>query len=245
MKAPHSQQTKLLELQQIDSRVDQLRHREKNLPENTALSEATTERDTINARLATEVGAVEDAQTELGRLESDAATVATRQQRDEQRLQQTSSVKDVAALEAELESLKNRTSALEEQQLEAMQAVEDATSIADATRAEGAAVEQRISEITQARTAALDEISGELGTLAGARTALTESIQDDLLEVYEKQRAKSGIGAALFRRGTCGGCTMSLTGQDLADVRAAEIDDVVRCPECSCVVVRTEESGLW
>ncbi|GAB2515679.1 hypothetical protein FB385_3230 [Paramicrobacterium agarici] len=245
VKAPNSEQKKLLELQRSDSGIDRLRHRERNLPEDHALTEANAERDAITRRLATEVGAVEDAQADLARLESDAATVAARMQRDEQRLQQTSSVKDVAALEAELDSLRKRTSALEEQQLEVMQAVEDATVVADSTRAESSAISDRISEITAQRQSSLDEIAAEMGTLNGARTALAQSLDTALLEIYEKQRAKTGIGAALFRAGTCGGCTMTLTGQDLADVRAAAIDDVVRCPECNCIVVRTEESGLW
>lgn len=245
VKSPHSEQKKLLEIQKADSSIDRLRHRQKNLPEIAALAAANAERDGINARLATEVGAQEDAQSDLGRLESDAATVSARMQRDEGRLQHTSSVKDVTALEAELESLRNRTSALEEQQLDVMQAVEDASAVAASTRAESAALDERIAEITAQRQSALDEIAAEVGTLTGARSALAESLDAALLEAYETQRTKTGIGAALFRAGTCGGCTMTLTGQDLANVRAAAIDDVVRCPECNCIVVRTEESGLW
>ncbi|WP_167131690.1 zinc ribbon domain-containing protein [Paramicrobacterium chengjingii] len=245
MKAPNAEQKKLLELQQIDSTLDRLAHREKNLPENALLREAAAERDGIVSRLATEVGAVEDAEADLGRLESDAATVAARMERDEQRLQHTSSVKDVAALESELESLRGRTAVLEEQQLDVMQTVEDARGVADGTRAEGVEIDARITEIRSQIQTALDHIAAERGTLAGTRHALTEKLDTELLEAYEKQRAKTGIGAAHFRAGTCGGCTMSLTGQDLANVRAAALDDVVRCPECNCIVVRTEESGLW
>ncbi|WP_166983688.1 zinc ribbon domain-containing protein [Paramicrobacterium fandaimingii] len=245
MKAPNAEQKKLLELQQTDSSLDRLMHREKNLPESALLQEAAAERDGIVSRLATEVGAVEDAEADLGRLESDAATVSARMQRDDKRLQQTSSVKDVTALESELESLRGRTAVLEEQQLDVMQTVEDARGVADATRAEGVEIDARIADIRAQRQTALDDIAEQRGTLAGTRHVLTEKLDAELLEAYEKQRAKTGIGAALFRAGTCGGCTMSLTGQDLATIRAAALDDVVRCPECNCIVVRTEESGLW
>ncbi|SEC19227.1 hypothetical protein SAMN04489806_2824 [Paramicrobacterium humi] len=245
MKAPHAEQKKLLDLQAADSGLDRLIHREKNLPENASLAEVTAARDALTRRLAAEVGQLEDAQTELRRLESDAETVATRMQRDEQRLQQTSSVKDVTALESEIQSLRSRTSALEDQQLEVMQQVETAQSVVDETRREDAALAEQLDTLTAARTRALDEIAGQRGTFTGQRASIAEALDAALVQLYERQRQKTGIGAALFRAGTCGGCTMSLTGQDLANVRAAEIDDVVQCPECGCIVVRTEESGLW
>lgn len=245
MKSPHAEQKKLLDLQAADTGIDRLAHRQKNLPENASIAEVTAARDALARRLAGEVGRLEDAQTELRRLESDAATVAARMQRDEQRLQQTSSVKDVAALEAELDSLKNRTSALEDQQLEVMENVETANAVVEATRAEDAALAEQLDGLTASRTRALDEIAGQRGSFTGERNTLAESMDAALVQLYEKQRQKTGVGAALFRAGTCGGCTMTLTGQDLADVRAAEIDQVVQCPECGCIVVRTEESGLW
>lgn len=245
MKAPQTEQKKLLDLQTADVTLAQLLHREKNLPEDAALNQATSERDVVASRLAVEVGKLEDAEAELARFESDAATVAARMQRDEERLQKTSSVKDVTALEAELESLRRRTSELEDKQLEVMERVDEARQLADGIRAENADLTQRIEEINAQREASLSEIAAERGTVIGNRKAIADSVPDELLDLYETQRAKTGVGAALFRAGTCGGCTMSLTGQDLADVRAAALDEVVRCPECGCIVIRTEESGLW
>jgi predicted nucleic acid-binding Zn-ribbon protein len=37
---------------------------------------------------------------------------------------------------------------------------------------------------------------------------------------------------------------MTLTGSDLEQVRAAPADDVVFCPDCGAILVRTEESGI-
>ncbi len=37
---------------------------------------------------------------------------------------------------------------------------------------------------------------------------------------------------------------MVLSGTDLGVLRAAAPDTVVTCPECGCILVRTEESGL-
>ena len=37
---------------------------------------------------------------------------------------------------------------------------------------------------------------------------------------------------------------MVLSGTDLHTLGQAAEDDVVTCPECGCILVRTEESGL-
>jgi predicted nucleic acid-binding Zn-ribbon protein len=37
---------------------------------------------------------------------------------------------------------------------------------------------------------------------------------------------------------------MVLSGTDLNTIRQAQDDDVVQCPECGAILVRTEESGL-
>ena len=37
---------------------------------------------------------------------------------------------------------------------------------------------------------------------------------------------------------------MVLAGTDLQAIRQAAEDAVVTCPECGCILVRTEESGL-
>lgn len=245
MKASPAEQKKLLELQHIDTTLAQLSHRENNLPEQSALSQARDEQLQVSARLATETGDREDAEAELARLESDAATVADRQRRDEQRLQQTTSVKDVRALEAELESLRQRTSRLEDDQLEAMERVEQARASENAVSSENSTLTERISDLTAQKERALDEIASQRGEANGRRVSAADALDDALIDIYEHQRAKTGFGAALFRAGACGACTMTLTGRDLATVRDAAMDDIVQCPECDCIVVRTEESGLW
>ena len=37
---------------------------------------------------------------------------------------------------------------------------------------------------------------------------------------------------------------MVLSGIDVNTIRQAADDDVVSCPECGCILIRTEESGL-
>ena len=75
------------------------------------------------------------------------------------------------------------------------------------------------------------------------RSTLASSLPGDLLALYEKLAVR-GTGAALLRQRTCEGCRMVLAGTDLHALRQAADDDVVTCPECGCILVRTDESGL-
>jgi hypothetical protein len=70
-------------------------------------------------------------------------------------------------------------------------------------------------------------------------------IPDDLLALYDKIRAdRGGVGAVEIRQRRCEGCRITIDPADLARIRAAAPDAVVRCEECRRIQVRTAESGL-
>jgi predicted nucleic acid-binding Zn-ribbon protein len=48
----------------------------------------------------------------------------------------------------------------------------------------------------------------------------------------------------MLRAGRCEGCRLELFGSELAAVRSAAPDEVVRCEECGRILIRTAESGL-
>lgn len=245
MKASLAEQKQLLSLQAVDTTVAQLNHRTKNLPQNAEIAQLRTQLDALRGRLATETGTLDDTRAELSRLESDVQLVEARVARNTERLQQTASAKDVQAFEQELASLKRRRDNLEEMELVVMERAETDEAVVNATRAEEAELTARIQTLEAEREAALDRLSGELGTATGERNTVSEKVTPELLALYEKLRARGGFGAALFRAGTCGACNITFTGNDLQSLRGQEIDAVVQCPECNTIVVRTEESGLW
>jgi predicted nucleic acid-binding Zn-ribbon protein len=89
------------------------------------------------------------------------------------------------------------------------------------------------------------EIDSEVSATAGARAAVAPDVPAELLALYEKIRSSpGGVGAAALHRGRCEGCHLALTPGDLAAIRDAAPDTVVRCEECRRILVRTPESGL-
>ena len=244
MKAKPEQQARLLDLADLDMRSQQLAHRAKSLPEHAELEELNESAGAVRVRLLEQTGEREDTEAELGRIESDVELVTGRIKRDTERLESTSSVKDVAGLEVELTSLRTRLSNLEDMQLTLMELLEEREKAEQGTRQEYEELRSRVEDAEKRRDAALAEIEAEKEAVVRDRSALVGELPEDLVALYEKQRERYGVGASHLRRGVSSASGVSLTESDLADIRSAAPDDVVLCPSSNAILVRTAESGL-
>ena len=243
MNATPTDQRRLLDIADLDTRMRQADHARKNPAQAARVRELLGRRQELSRELGARQGARDDLRLELSRIESDVAVVDARRARDTERLQTVTSPKDAQGLESELASLARRKSDLEDAELEVMERLEQA----EASVAEH---EQLISEVnaegaqlSAAAKASVAEATAVYEAAERDRSALTASIPAELLALYDRLTARSA-GAALLRRQTCEGCRMVLSGTDLASIVAAADETVVTCPECGCILVRTEESGL-
>lgn len=245
MKAREAEQKNLLRLQEVDTRLQQIAHQLRNMPQDAALATLATTLEEVRRRYAVASGELDDARTELRRLESDADVVEARIKRDSERLQQSSSLKDVQALEGELASLAKRKGDLEEIEFAVMERVEEKEAALAAVLAERDGVRDEVSVLEQERERGVAGLAAQKAETERDREAVAKTVGEDLLGMYEKRRAiGGGIGAALLRARTCHGCNMTLTGADLEAVRQAAWDDVLFCPECDRILIRTDESGI-
>jgi uncharacterized protein len=244
LKADPADQALLLDLQALDTKLQQLGHRAATLPELATLAALGTERDALQRRVAEQTGAAEDAQAELKRTEADVAVVEARIARDSERLQSSASVKDVAALEQELTALAKRKNDLEDIELAVMETAEERDSAVAASRAELEDLDGRIAAATAARDAAMSGLDEDRRRAEAERAEIAGRVPDDLLALYEKQRARYGVGASMLQGGVSLASGVALNSSDMSTIRAAALDDVLLCPDSNAVLVRTGESGL-
>jgi predicted nucleic acid-binding Zn-ribbon protein len=242
--APPETQALLLDLQQLDTRLSQLDHRAKSLPELAELTQLAKQADEVRRRLNEQSGALDDVNAELKRTESDVEVVEARIKRDAERLQTSTSVKDVAGLEHEIAALQKRLNDLEEIELVVMERVEEHQGAVNQTRAELEALLARMADVEAARDAALAMIAAEREAAADDRRVLQTSVPNDLLALYEKQRARYGWGASLLQGGVSSASGVKLNESDMAVVRAATPETVLLCPDSNAILVRTAESGI-
>jgi predicted nucleic acid-binding Zn-ribbon protein len=242
--APPEVQARLLELQALDDELGRIAAHRRRLQAGGDLPAATAEEAALRRRAADERGTLEDLRTRIRRLESDVELVEQRLTRDRGRLNATSSSKDAQGLEQEIASLVRRRGALEDDELELMEALEAAETASAETGTALAAAEERVRTLQADQDDALTGLAENERRVTGERAALVAELPAPLVTLYDRQRTRYGIGAALLTRGVSQGSNMALTGADLAEVRAAAPDEVVLDPESGCILVRTEQSGL-
>ena len=155
------------------------------------------------------------------------------------------SAKDLQALQHELTSLARRQSELEDIEIEVMERSESLEARVVSLGEQRAALSVRLATLEAERDAALAELAAEESTIGSGRADIVAGIGDELAALYEKIRASSGgLAAAELKHRRCGGCRLELNNVDLARIRAAAADEVVRCEECRRIMIRTAESGL-
>lgn len=246
MKADPKDQQRLLDLQAIDTTLQQLAHRRKNLPEIAeldVLGKAIGRLEDERARAEVDV---DDLDRDIARLEREVDTVRQRSAKDQQRLVDGRlPARELTALEHEIGSLKRRQSELEDAELELMEKRETAQGALDAVDEKISVAREKRIAAENRRDEAISEITKEAEWKQNARRPLAADLPAELVQLYDKIRETSGgLGAALVQHGRCGGCRLELFGADRNRVKAAPPDEVVRCEECRRIMVRTAESGL-
>ncbi|MGF2947940.1 zinc ribbon domain-containing protein [Microbacterium alcoholitolerans] len=243
MKASPENQRTLLDIADLDRRIQQTERARTQPSQGERINELAGIRQQQVGELTALTGVLDDARSELARVESDVALATQRRDRDAERLAAATDPKQAQALENEIASLARRISMLEDTELDIMGNVEEAQAAVDAQRALIDQTQAEGSQLTAAAKADIAAATTEGEHLTRDRAALAESVAPDLIADYER-RASRGIAVGLLRGGVCEGCRMMLSGTDLNEVRRAASDDVVSCPECGAILVRTDESGL-
>jgi predicted nucleic acid-binding Zn-ribbon protein len=246
VKADPFVQLRLLDLQALDTAVDQLAHKRKTLP---AIAEMGRLESLIHARRDDVVLAqatVSDLQRELDKAEADIEQVRARKKRDEERMASgiITVPKQLEELQHEIDTLTKRQTVLEDAELEVMERMEESQGSLDALLAERATHEADRAAAGETRDASWVEIDAESATAVAERGVVAAEIPADLLALYEKIRAaEGGVGAGMIHRGACSACRLDLMQNEKAEYRAAPTDEVLR-HECRRIIVRTAESGL-
>lgn len=247
MKADPFAQLKLLDLQELDSRIDTLRHQLRTIPEAAQLAGLAGKRKELDGNVRDLRIQVSDLTEEQARADADVEQVRTRQKRDQSMID-SGAVGDPKALErmlGELESLKRRIATLEDVEIDVMERLEAAQQQLEAHERELAALDDDRAELERSRLAKAGDLEQQLGEQTALRQPIVEAIPADLLALYEKLREqRGGIGAGVLRRKECGGCGLTLNPVDLNAMAKAPEDEVLRCEECQRILVRTKESGL-
>lgn len=245
--APLTAQLALLQLQHIDTGLDQVAHRRQTLPETAQVAAVVAELAEKHAERVRARTAVADLGRAQRKADADVEQVRARRSRDQQRLDSGgASPKELAGLSHELETLAHRQSDLEDVELEVMEQLEAATAGVDELEQQLAELVAHEESARQQLADATADLDADRSRLQAHRTEAAAGIDGPLIELYEKVRASAnltGVAVAALENGRCSGCRVDLAPQELQRMRVLPGDAVIRCEECRRILVRVELAG--
>lgn len=243
MKADVFQQHLLLQLAELDAEVSRAEHRTKNLPEQKAVEEVQASHREVSDRLAAVRLALADIDAQVAKFETEIDGVRQREDRDRALLAGgTIDPKQLNDLQHELDTLQRRQASLEDSELEAMERREELTADQDRELAALDELERALADAQRACDDARGELAQLIEKAVARRAELIAGIDAALVTLYERQRTRAGVGAGPLQGRRCGACRIEIDKGELARIAAAPDDEILRCPECSAILLRVKGS---
>jgi predicted nucleic acid-binding Zn-ribbon protein len=229
---------RLLELQELDSAIDRLEARKRQLEEGKEIADARAAMEDAEGRLGELRLGVDAVVREQQRLEREIDSMTRKAEVDEKRLYDGSiaNVKEMEALQHEITSLKQRRSRSEDDLLEQMVRKDDLESRAGEASTVVQDTRARLDAVGGEAVQELERIEADLAEKRAAREKLVPEFDDELLELYEElRRQKRGVAVAALVDGVCQACHEKLSAMELDRLKRTE--GVKRCEYCRRIVV--------
>ncbi len=229
-----NQTLSLYRLQQTDSQIGRARARlqaiQRMLENDEALRQARMQAEvaeknqlTAERALRQAEAAVRDQRIKIEQAESSLYSGAVRNPKELQDLQN-----DVAALKRHLTTLEDR-------QLEAMLACDEAESACRAAQAALQATQSQVNEQNQSLRQEQASLQRETTKLEAERQAIANAIPAQFIEDYNQLRqTRGGVAVAAISENACTACGSGLTPAEQQAARSAA--QMARCPSCGRIL---------
>lgn len=223
-----------------------IEHQRRSLPELERIAELESNAAASRSRRIEVQTRVSDLSEDQRQAENEVEQVRARRDRNSERMNSgaVTNPKDLEGLQHEMTALDRRISTLEDDELEVMEALEQAQNQLADIDGELETINAELTELGATRDDKFAELDAQSDSERQERARLAEAVPDELMTLYERLRGQYGVGAASLRRKQCQGCRLEINDADLREIATSPADEVVRCPECNRILVRTDESGL-
>lgn len=237
MKASPTQQSDLLSLSNLDLEITRSRLSLSGLTSGEAFTELRAAQRDAAGSLIDSRNKLDSVDLELKRAEADLALVEQRIDKDNQRLNQTSSSKDAQGIQAELEALKKRKSELEDLELAVLERKEAAEAAYKTILSDKQDIDEELASKEDANEAEIMKLRSGLDLITKQRAQEASRTDAELLALYDKKAAR-GVPVGRLLNRECGACRMTIGATALAEITALPQDEIATCPDCQAILVR-------
>ncbi len=230
----------LLALQDLDTHLDQERHKRDHLPERAELADLDRQRGQRQAARAEAAVLLDEVASRQEAAERELRATEDRVVQVNARLYggTVSASRELQALAADVDGLKKRASELEDRVLSLMEQREPFDAAVAAVDAQLGELEVRRLQLVESLASSEAETDADLARLSAQRPSLVDAVPKQLLDVYDRLRARlEGVAVARLTGGRCDGCHLSLPAVELDRIRHEAAGTLEYCEQCGRILV--------
>jgi predicted nucleic acid-binding Zn-ribbon protein len=148
--------------------------------------------------------------------------------------------REYEAITSELAQIKEKLEAMEEEELNAYQELENVNKALEEQKAIHGELSSEIKDLEKKVGKAMDEKQKELKSCLRGKDKISSGLDEEIIYKFEKiVKKKDGIGIVSIKRNVCMGCNMILPPQFVNNVRRE--DAIIFCPNCSRILFYHED----
>ena len=230
----------LLQVQEKDSQILAANHEIKELPERKEIEATHKDIERLNQVLKAKESEVHENNRTQKRLEDEVATVEERIENQKKLYGgEVLAIKELQALEIDIESLKERQIAIEDQIIEVMELNEPIQSEIQNLTTQQEENKENEANLSEALQEAIKKIELRINQIKVEIAHLTNDLPNELISEYESLRSRPGhVGIAKLVNRTCNGCNLELPAVEVDRIKKLSEDNIINCEECGCILVR-------
>lgn len=228
----------LVELQEIDNRLDELRAERGDLP--LIVEELESKFKQKKGLLEEKTQLLKNTKIRQKELELLIEEAKTKLEEFEEKLYQVKTNREYDAIMAETDNTKEKLEESEEELLNTHETIEkleeEIKQLEEELEKIGAELEENKVELEQKLTATAEEEN----LLNNEREIIIKKTDPEIIKTYELVRnARDGQGIARVENGVCGGCFSYIPPQKIVEIR--KMEKIYTCEFCGRILVYVEE----
>ena len=231
----------LLEVQEKDSQILAANHEIKELPERKEIEATQRKMQELDQALKAKESEVHENNRTQKRLEDEVATVEERIENQKRKLYggEVIAIKELQALEMDIDSLKERQIVIEDQIIEVMELNEPIQNEIQNLSTQKEENKENEANLFKVLQEAIKKIELRINQIKVEIVHLTNDLPNELISEYESLRSRPGhVGIARLVNRTCNGCNLELPAVEVDRIKKLSEDSIINCEECGCILVR-------
>jgi predicted nucleic acid-binding Zn-ribbon protein len=228
----------LLDIQELDTAIDRLMARRRALETGEDAAAALAEANEAERMMGELRLRLDELSRDQMRFEHEIDSMSQKAAAEERRLYDGSvaNARELDSITHEVDNLKKRRSAREDELLALMEVREELEAQEHAAAQRSGSLRARVEEVGSLAADEIERLETELKEREEARAALAETVDAEYLELYEELRPqKKGVAAVALIDGVCQGCHEQLSSVYVD--RLKRVEGPKRCEHCRRILV--------